>query len=207
MKNLETEFKWEAQAPRAFMRMLLAVKRNTSQGSISAPKIVRITDVYLDHANGLFEKQQLAFRVRHYGKIWEATFKTRTQLVNGKAVRREETQVLCVTNFRQALAQLNTQKVWKKLPVKGLVPLFTIRNKRRVREISTKDFRAELAFDTCLIEAGKRQVAHKEIELELKQGSSWKFEQFVSNLTTQSKLPYATKSKVKTAVALRKGAL
>ncbi len=206
MKNLETEFKWNAQTPRAFMCMLRAVKKNCSSGVISASKVLQITDVYLDHADGTFEKEQLAFRVRHYGKVWEATFKTRTHLINGKAVRREETQpLLAVSSLHQALAKLSKQKVWKTIPTQELVPLFTIRNKRRIREILTKHFLAELAFDTCLIKAGEKQMQFKEIELELKRGSNAEFEKFVAKITADSKLTYARKSKVKTALGLLNG--
>jgi len=206
MKNLETEFKWEGQTPRAFWRMLSAVKKVAGAPAVSAAKVLYITDIYLDHSDGSFEKERLAFRLRRYSKQWEATFKTRTQLVNGKAVRREETQALAgVQNLSQALAQLNAQKRWKKLPVCGLVPLFRIRNKRRVRLITTPHFQAELAFDTCMICAGEKRVFLKEIELELKRGRAPAFDEFAARLSSASGLARATKSKVRTAHALLKG--
>ena len=208
MKNLETEFKWNAQTPRAFMRMLGAVKQLAYAEEISAPTALHITDTYLDQPDGTFEKEQLAFRVRHCEKTWEATFKTRTQLVNGKAVRREETQKLPgVKNIQQALEKLAAQKIWKNLPVRGLRPLFTICNKRLVRVITRTHFRAELAFDTCTIYAGNKHVKFKEIELELKQGRADNFDKFAQQLTVQSGLARAEKSKVKTAVSLLKGEL
>ena len=206
MRNLETEFKWDATAPRAFLRMLDAVKKTAGAQSVSAAKVLYITDIYLDHSDGSFEKERLAFRLRRYSKQWEATFKTRTQLVNGKAVRREETQALAgVQNQAQALAKLNAQKRWKKLLVCGLVPLFSIHNTRRVRLITLPHFQAELAFDTCTICAGGKRVFLKEIELELKRGRAQAFDEFAAQLSAQSGLERATKSKVRTAHALLKG--
>ena len=206
MKNLETEIKWDATAPRAFLRMLYAAKKLAGTRAVSVGQVLRITDVYLDHSDETFAKQQIAFRLRHYAQTWEATFKTRTQLVNGKAVRREETQTLTgVQNLSQALAKLNAQKRWKNLPVGGLVPLFRIGNKRRARLITTPHFQAELAFDTCVIYAGEKRVSMKEIELELKRGHAPAFDAFAAQLSSVSGLPRATQSKVKTACALLKG--
>ena len=203
MKNLETEYKWSGEKPRAFNCMLAAIKKELLPQHISAKKQLQITDVYLDHPDKQFDNQQLAFRVRHYGKVWEATFKTRTQLVNGKAVRREETQKLFgVQSLKQALAYLEAQKKWKNLIVSGLQPLFIIRNKRIVRMLSSKKFQAELAFDTCTICVGKKRVKFKEIELELKQGQPRQFDELVARLSAASRLAPSTKSKVKTAVCL-----
>ena len=205
MKNLETEIKWDADTPRAFWRMLSAVKKQIPAGEITAKNILRITDVYLDHADHRFEKEQLAFRVRHFQNVWEATFKTRTQLVNGKAVRREETQRLRgVKNLTEVLEKLSAQKTWKKLSLTGLQPLFTIKNKRMVRQIFQPKFQAELAFDTCTIIAGEKRAPRKEIELELKRGNAAAFEEFAACLSRTSGLSRAKTSKVKTAVLLLK---
>lgn len=206
MKNLETEIKWDATAPRAFMRMLYAAKKIAGKAAVSAAQVLYITDVYLDHPDETFAKQKIAFRLRHYAQTWEATFKTRTQLVNGKAVRREETQTLAgVQNLSHALAKLDVQKRWKNLTVGGLVPLFRIRNKRRARLITAPHFQAELAFDTCVVCAGEKRVFMKEIELELKHGRAEDFDNFAAQLSSVSGLPRATQSKVKTAHALLKG--
>lgn len=203
MKNLEIEFKWNAQEPRAFLRMLNAIKKEISSQYISPKKQLYIADVYVDHADHQFEKQKLAFRVRHVGKIWEATFKTRTKLVNGKAVRREETQQLIgVRNLKQALSNLDAQKRWKQLSVKGLNPLFTILNKRCVRTIKHPFFQAELAFDDCVICVGEKRALLKEIELELKCGNARAFDQFVKKISIGSGLKRAASSKVKIAVGL-----
>ena len=205
MKNLETEFKWEANSPRAFLKMLSAVKKQVSAEAIGAKNVLHIVDVYLDHADHRFEKEELAFRVRHFQDTWEATFKTRTQLVNGKALRREETQRLQgVKNLQQALEKLVAQKEWKKLSLVGLQPMFTIKNKRIVRQISQPKFQAEFAFDTCLIIAGTKRAHLKEIELELKRGDAASFEEFAACVSRLSGLLHAKTSKVKTAVKLLK---
>ncbi len=208
MRHVETEIKWSVQTARAFNKMLLAVKQIAGTAQLTAPHLLHITDTYIDHADGRFEREQLAFRVRHYGTIWEATFKTRTALIDGKAVRREETQYLTgVKNISQALAFLQAQKRWKGLVLEQLHPLFTIKNKRIVRQIQWRSVCAELAFDTCVICAGKHTQQLKEIELELKHGRRAQFEQLAAKISAQCNLPRATVSKVKTAVLLlRKGA-
>ncbi len=206
MRNLETEFKWDASAPYAFFRMLTAVKKTCNKEQISEKKQLRITDVYLDHPDQQFEKEQLAFRIRHYQDTWEATFKTRTQLVHGKAVRQEETLPLPnVHSFRQAVSFLNQKKSWKKLPLVGLQPLFTICNKRIIRQVLSAEFEAELSFDNCIISTQNKKIFFKEIELELKSGRMDAFEKFVKNISVISGLKYATASKVKTAVNLLRG--
>ena len=167
MKNLETEFKWTAHAPQAFLKMICAAKKAVGKDNVGPRTVLHLRDIYLDHSDGEFEKEKIAFRVRRVRNQWEATFKTRTELVRGKAVRREETQALGgVKNLQQALVILNRQKSWKGISLVGLRPRFSIYNTRAVRQIVTPQVRAELSFDTCRICAGGRQVFLKEIELE-----------------------------------------
>ncbi len=202
MKNMETEFKWEANAPRAFAKMLAAARKNAR---VSTPEKLQITDVYLASQDGSFEKEQIAFRVRNYSGKWEATFKTRTEIKNGKAVRREETLPLVgVRTVSDALTFLNAKKRWKGLCVANLKPIFQIRNKRQIWCVAVKGAEGELSFDDCQIGVCGRQVLMKEIELEAKRGSTKKLEELAAVLTQQSGLNAARVSKVKTAAALLK---
>lgn len=202
MKTLEIEFKWEANSARAFKRMEEAILSANAQ--MGRAQEMQITDVYVDTPARDFEREQIAMRVRKIGSCyWEATFKTRTEIVNGQAVRREETCALPkAKNFHTALHLLQEKKMWKGLNVSCLCPLFTLHNKRRIYSITFRRIRAELAFDTCKLLVCGRRVFFKEIELELKQGSADTLGELASLLTQKTRLQPARVSKVKTAVAL-----
>lgn len=200
MKNMETEFKWDANAPRAFARLLRAVK---ASARVEDVRRLHIRDVYLDHADRSFEDNKIAFRVRCVNGTFEATFKTRTEIVNGKAVRREETLPLPgATNIAQAMALLNRKQTWHGLNVAGLVKRFEIRNRRQARNVFFDGAAFELAFDTCDILVCGRVVKMKEIELELKCGAAEKLDALAALLSRESGLPAMKCSKVKTACAL-----
>lgn len=201
MKNIETEFKWDGNVPRAFARMLRAVFAAAEK--TSDPKKLKIIDIYLDHADGRFEKEKLAFRVRSTDGHFEATFKTRTEIVNGRAVRREETLPLAgVKNLTEALSYLTRKKKWKGLEVANLRPLFEIRNNRQIYGVFFNGAELELAFDTCEILVCGRTLKMKEIELELKHGPAEKLDALCALLSRESGLKPMRCSKVKTACAL-----
>jgi len=203
MKNLEIEYKWEANAPRAFAEMLKAVK-NLKIVRLSRPQKLSICDVYLDHPDYSFEREELAFRVRNTGTQWEATFKTRTEIVDGRAMRREETLPLPgVKNAPEALEKLNQKKHWCGLNVTQLVPLFEIHNQRTIYQLTWRKNQAELALDNCMVHVCGRKVCFKEIELELKKGSAEQLTLLAEELSGESGLAAAKISKVKTAVMLR----
>ena len=203
MKNLEIEFKWEANRARAFA----AARKSVGQlgASVGSVTNLYITDWYVDTPNRDFEKKQIAMRIRRSGKKFDATFKTRTEIVNGKAVRAEHTQALLdVTTFSQALQKLCAQKRWKGLPVSSLQPIFIIQNKRQIQQLQCKQMIAELSFDSCQILVCGRRVFFKEIELEFKKGPAKILEKLAADLTRSTGLIPARVSKVKTAVSLLK---
>ncbi|MBO4675397.1 MAG: CYTH domain-containing protein [Elusimicrobiaceae bacterium] len=202
MKTLEIEFKWEANSARAFKCMEEAILSVNAR--MGRAQEMQITDVYVDTPARDFEKEQIAMRVRKVGSChWEATFKTRTEIVNGKAVRREETCALPkVKNFHTALRVLQEKKRWKGLNVSCLCPLFTVHNKRCSHPITFRRTKAELALDTCKLLVCGRRIFFKEIELELKQGSADTLGELASVLTQKTRLQPARVSKVKTAVTL-----
>lgn len=198
----EIEFKWDANTPRAFYKMRRALGQISAH--ISAEKCWNITDVYMDTPARDFEKQKIAFRVRRTNQRWEATFKTRTEIVRGKAVRREETCALPgVKNLAQALDFLHRKQNWKGLKLKHLFPLFTLKNHRETVLVTYQKTQAELALDTCEILVCGRRVFFKEIELEYKSGMRNGFEELGVQLTQHSGLARAQISKVKTALSLR----
>ena len=202
MKNLETEFKWECENPLCFTQ---AVRVMRALGKMSAPVNLTICDTYLDHADEQFSKQKIAFRVRNVNRRWEATFKTRSEVKNGKAVRREETLPLPnVKNLAQALSLLARKKTWKNLNVRDLQKQFVLKNKRRIFNVTYQKCQAELALDRFSVLVCGREVKMREIELERKHGSQKDFEALAVLFTARSGFAVVKNSKVKTAYLLRK---
>lgn len=203
MKHVELEYKWGADTPRAFSRMLKAVQ--TCVPFVSEAQLQPITDVYLDDEAERLSRQKIALRVRRCGNAWEATYKTKTELVDGKAVRREETLPLTgVCTLPEALDFLRCKKEWDGLPLERLRVQFVIKNKRTLRRLGWEDgTEAELAFDSCAVCVSGRTLLMKEIELEFKGGAEETFSSAARLLTQRSGLPAAQISKVKTAVSLR----
>ena len=202
MKHLEIECKWDANSPRAFQR---ARKALTNLCGPITPRLLHIRDTYLDDAKESLVKKFIALRVRNTDGKWEATFKTRTQIKNGKAVRREETLPLPnVKNFKQALRALTQKKSWKGINTTALASRFTLNNKRDVYEFTYQGARLEMALDKVTIYVLGRRVHMQEIELELKRGKSEALDQFAQHFFEQTKLAHAKISKVKTAEMLYK---
>lgn len=202
MKHLEIECKWDGNSPRAFQR---ARKALTNLCGPITPRLLHIRDTYLDDAKQSLAKKLIALRVRNTDGKWEATFKTRTQIKNGKAVRREETLPLPnVKNFSQALRALTQKKSWQGLNTAALTPRFILANKRSVYEFNYQSARLEMALDKVTIYVLGRQVHLQEIELELKRGNSNALDQFAQQFCAQTKLAHAKISKVKTAELLCK---
>jgi len=200
MKNVEMEYKWDANTPQTFGRAKRALHNLVK---VKKTALLHISDVYMDHADLQFAKQCIAFRIRNTEGDWEATFKTRTKIKNGKAVRREETLPLVhVQTLQQALEQLAARKEWKGLDVKNLVAQFALKNKRTLYEFDFKKTRLEMALDDVTILVCGRQVKMKEIELELKQGRVENFETFARLFVAQTRLLPMQMSKVKTAEVL-----
>ena len=197
MKHLEIECKWEANTPRAFSRAQDFLRELNSK---ITPKHLNIKDTYLDHATGDLAAQKIALRVRNTDGKWEATFKTRSKIKNGKATRREETLLLpCVKNLSQALQFLAKQKKWCGISTTGLEAKFTLANKRIVYGFNYDGDTLEMALDDVTLYILGRQVKFKEIEVELKRGKSEGLDKFCRTFLQQTKLKRAHISKVKTA--------
>ena len=199
MKNVEIEYKLDANTPRAFEK----VRRFLKSFVHVAGTDLHIQDVYLDHANNDLSKQKIALRLRNTDGKWEATFKTRTEIKQGKAVRREETLPLVhAHNLPQALAQLGAKRTWKGLRVTELIPRFVIKNKRTIYDVIYQKSKLEISLDRVTILAAGRQLKMKEIEIELKAGLPVMLDQFVQVLMQHTKLKRTINSKVKTAQCL-----
>ena len=199
MKHIETEFKWNANFPRAFYKMQRACQEIAA---LSDGQKIKIHDTYLDTPNGFFNRQKIAFRLRYVDHRWEATFKTKTELKNGCAVRREETLKLPVKTLSEALRFLQQKRIWEGLPLTELQPKFSIKNNRTLYTVSYQKTYGELAFDSFKIFVCGRTVCMKEIELELKKGSPQILAKLAKQITQTSALKFAKISKVKTAEKL-----
>lgn len=202
MEHTEIEFKWEANQLGVFAHITKTSGRLGAQ--LERPQRWKITDVYMDTPDGAFEKEKIAFRVRCINGKWQATFKTRTHIIKGKAVRQEETLLLPrVTNLSQALQFLNRKKTWHGLCVANLTMLFKIENTRLTQQLRKDSMQAELAFDTCRLQVRGRRIYFKEVELELKKGSEAVLDNFARQLAQVCALRPARVSKVASAFALR----
>ena len=203
MKNQELEYKWEANSPRAFQRARKVLGGlGVLQGNGSKLYMV---DYYVDTPMRAFEKQYIAMRLRQTNGRWEATFKTRTEVIDGKAVRREETCALPdAVDLESALSLLQKKKKWKNLDVSQLNVLFVLTNKREIVSVCFQNMQAELAFDNCRLSVCGREVCFKEIELELKRGPVQLLEELADVFTQKTSLPFARVSKVKTGMCLMK---
>lgn len=197
MRNLEIECKLNANTPRAFWRARRFLKK------LNPPLVSQhlcIQDNYLDYPTRDLAAQKVALRVRNTDGKWEATFKTRTEIKNGKAVRREETLSLPkVQNLEQALEVLNQKKKWKGIKLTGLTVQFSILNKREIFSLDFEHAKLEIALDDFKICAQRKQLKRKEIEIELKRGDAQKLDEFVRIFKQQTRLQTAKISKVKTA--------
>ena len=201
MTHIETEFKWEANTFHAFQKMRQAAEE---LGKLSAPDQVFICDTYMDHTDGQFARQNIAFRVRNIGARWECSFKTKTDLKNGLAVRQEETLALPVKNVHQASAFLTRKKTWQGLNVENLRPTFSLVNRRTIHMLKTPQVQAELAYDAVQFLICGRIVKIWELELELKKGTPKALQALAQKLTEKTGLPLAKISKVETAQAILK---
>lgn len=196
------EFKWDGNSPRAFYKMRRALQ---SCADVDSPEKVNITDTYLDDEKNSLSAQKIALRVRCENKKWEVTFKTKTEIKNGLAVRKEETLKLKnVNNLREALSFLHRKKIWEGIDTSSVFPRFTIKNKRTVFDVKFQKSIAQAACDDFEIFVCGRVVKMKEIELELKKGTLNDLQILAQLITQKSDLKIVKNSKVKTAETLLK---
>lgn len=200
MKNVETEYKWDGNSPRAFARMKCAAAPFLE--SAKSEKL-RLHDVYLDDEKHTLRARKIALRLRGFGGSWEATLKTRTEVKNGKAMRKEFTfPIGKAANFAQALVLFQARKKWKNISLKNLRAQFEIFNTRRIAMLNFEGAQVELALDDCEIRVAGRRVKMKEIELELKKGTAEKLESLAEYFSRATQLHFQKMSKVFTAEKL-----
>ena len=84
----------------------------------------------------------------------------------------------------------------------ALVPVFTTKVRRHARQLDLPDASVEIAFDEGMIEAGGRQEALSEIELELKSGNAGILFDLGTQLLDAAPLKVGTRSKAERGYAL-----
>ena len=200
MNNTETEYKWNADGPRAFARMRRLIN---TLARVEKTENLHLHDYYLDDENHALRAQKIALRLRQTGNRWEATLKTRTEVKNGKAFRREYTLPLPEAHhFSHALTLLKNKKSWQKVNLENLQVQFEILNKRQIFLLRFKDVLAEMALDNCEIRVAGRKVKMKEIELEFKKGRGATLDLLSKEISRAAQLPFQKMSKVFTAETL-----
>ncbi len=202
---IEKEFKWRAVSEADFELMLRAA-RARFDGEITGPEELHIKDAYLDSPDERFSARKTALRLRCTDGAFEATLKAKTRLVNGQAVRWEETVPLPhAGNEVHALRALRDMGEWDGLALRDVNIRFYIFNRRRIYRLCCASAEYELAFDDVRVEAASRVLRMKEVELELKRGTDETFRAFAAVLGEISGLTAPEKSKVQTATELLNG--
>lgn len=197
MTPIEREFKWAVNSHADFAAFVQALQELA--GYLPSPKNYPIVDSYLENKEQSLCAQKIALRVRQVGEVFEATMKSRTQLVGGMACREEHTLALPVKNVQDALAFLEEKKQWQGISMQGLAVRFKIKNTRQVYDIIYKDIRCEVALDEYEILAGDAHKNCQEIEMELKEGGEKYFLYLVEKISAKTGLQAAQISKVATA--------
>lgn len=195
MKNIEREFKWDAAPRGAFRHFVAALKQVCN--NISAPQQIRNTDVYLQDGAGTFARRKMALRIRRTAGRYEATLKGRSAVKRGLAVRQEWTCPLPgARSVPGALHELQQKRTWHGVALDGLKTRFSIYNQRTVYRVRYGRCVCEAALDNYVTCVGGQRWRRKEIELELKTGPVYAFDQLTKELSARSGLGAAQVSKV-----------
>lgn len=199
---MEKEFKWAVETECDFEKFIASLKQ--AVGECPPQKTCMIHDYYLDNACSDLSLQKVALRIRQINGSFEATLKSRTRLIHGLAMRQEYTLPLTGADFCQALLCLQERKNWKGVSLSDLRVRFEIKNQRNLCTFSFGKAFCEAALDRYTIVSGDKQMACREIELELKSGDEKDFQTLIKILSDTSGLAPAKISKVATAEKLLK---
>lgn len=204
MNEMEREFKWAVFSASDFARFRTALRNTLPAQHKLVCKPVHNRDYYLEDSAGSLSARKIALRLRNADGRWEATLKTKTELVDGQAVRKELTRALPgVHTLDEALAKLRALKSFQGVKVRDVNVRFEINNRRRTYLLHPSEKEMyEVAFDNFYILVPGRKLYMKEIELEFKKGTPTAFEAFAKTVGETAGLRRAKTSKVKTAAAM-----
>ncbi len=195
----EIEFKWAVSSPRDYSHFLVVLKKLNIK--IVLLKSVKIHDFYLDTSDRFFGSSRISCRIRKEDSRWELTFKTRTPLKQGLAMRTEKNISLKrVKTFLQAL-QCCKKLLQGILSDPVIIKIFEIKNmRRRYKIILSKQTQAMVCFDKVWIQKGSQKVPLQEIELEFLKGNLHTYYEFIHKMVEVCELEPAKVSKVATAI-------
>lgn len=149
---------------------------NISPLTDAAPRRLHLRNTYFDTRNGDLEAAGMALRLRHDGKSYCQTLKTRGHSQGGLSSRGEwEWQVPGPALDLDGLAALPPLAAFSRQQLSRLEPMFTTDFQREVWLLESPQAHIEVALDTGEIRAGQDEdtsggVPIRELELELKRG-------------------------------------
>ncbi|UPJ53736.1 CHAD domain-containing protein [Bradyrhizobium sp. 200] len=161
----------------------------------------RLETVYYDTPERLLFQHGMSLRVRRSGKHFIQTLKLLPNI--GQPLTRRQWEAP-VDDVSPDLARLPAEvgDPVATLTNDALVPVFATRVRRHARQLDLPDASVEIAFDEGTIEAGERQEALSEIELELKSGNAGVLFDLGTQLLDVAPLQVGTRSKTERGYAL-----
>ena len=162
----------------------------------------RLETVYYDTPERLLFRHGVSLRVRRNGNHFIQTLKLPSGI--GQPLTRRQWEAP-VDGVAPDLAQLPMDEVGdpvKSLTNDALVPVFTTKVRRHARQLDLPDASVEIVFDEGTIEAGERQEALSEIELELKSGNADVLFDLGTRLLDAAPLQLGTRSKAERGYTL-----
>ncbi|WP_315834843.1 CHAD domain-containing protein [Bradyrhizobium prioriisuperbiae] len=162
----------------------------------------RLESVYYDTPERVLFQHGMSLRVRRNGKHFIQTLKLMPDARQPLARRQWE---MPVGGLTPDLARLPIGEIgdpMTTLASSALVPVFTTKFRRHARQLDLPEASIEIAFDEGTIEAGSRQEALSEIELELKSGNAGALFDLGTQLLDAAPLQVATQSKAERGYAL-----
>lgn len=162
----------------------------------------RLETVYYDTPEGALFQHGMSLRVRRSGKHFVQTLKLRPDIGRPLARRQWETPVDGMTPDLARLPAAEIGDPVTTLAPDALVPAFSTRVRRHVRQVDLPDASVEIAFDIGTIEAGTRREDLSEIEFELKSGNTAALFDLGTQLLDAAPLQVGTQSKAERGYAL-----
>jgi triphosphatase len=162
----------------------------------------RLETVYYDTPERLLFQHGISLRVRRSGKHFIQTLKLLPN--SGQPLMRRQWEAP-VDSVSPDLARLPAGEVGDPMTTltnDALVPVFATKVRRHARQLDLPDASVEIVFDEGTIEAGARQEALSEIELELKSGNAGVLFDLGTQLLDAAPLQLGTRSKAERGYAL-----
>ncbi|WP_426436044.1 CHAD domain-containing protein [Bradyrhizobium genosp. P] len=162
----------------------------------------RLETVYYDTPERLLFQHGMSLRVRRSGKHFIQTLKLSP---NGAQLLMRRQSEAPVAGVGPDLAQLPIDEIGDPMTMvtnDALVPVFATKVHRHARQLDLPGASVEIVFDEGTIEAGARQEAMSEIELELKSSNAGVLFDLGTQLLDATPLKVGTRSKAERGYAL-----